>query len=205
MKRMVFLLLCLLPFFLVLFFPKKTSPVILIVGDSLSYAYGIRAQDSWVNLLKERLKNENYHYELVNYSIPGDVTENGLHRLQWALNEFNPKITIIEMGANDGLQHVPIQMIKSNLLKMIVLAKQKNSKVLLLGMRLPVDYPSSYRAAFSNLYPALANQQNIALVPVLLKYVDTNKNLMQDDKLHPTEQGQFIILETVWRQLKKLL
>ncbi|CAM2930629.1 arylesterase [Legionella worsleiensis] len=205
MKRMIFLLLCLLPFFLVLLLPAKSEPTLLIIGDSLSYAYGIRSQDSWVSLLQERLKKNNYHYQVVNYSIPGDVTENGLKRLQWALDEYKPKITVIEMGANDGLQHVPIKTIQANLLKMIILAKQHKSKVLLLGMRLPVEYPSSYRAAFANLYPVLANQQNIALVPVFLKHVDSNAYLMQDDKLHPKKEGQAILLETVWSQLKKLL
>jgi acyl-CoA thioesterase-1 len=201
----MFLMLCLLPLILILLVPKKSKPIILIVGDSLSYPYGIRPQESWVYLLQERLKKDNTNYKVVNYSVPGDITAKALGRFIWALNEYNPTITIIELGANDGIQYVPKNTIKSNLLKMIVLAKKKNSKVLLLGMRLPVHYPPSYRSAFSNLYQELANQQQVILVPVLLDHVDTNKHLMQEDNLHPTEQGQAIILNNVWRKLKKLL
>lgn len=205
MKRIAFMLLCLLPFILILFFPKQSKPIILIVGDSLSYPYGIRPQESWVHLLQEKLNKEQFDYKVVNYSVPGDVTTKALGRFVWAFNEYNPVITIIELGANDGLQFVPIDTIKSNLEKMIVLAKQKNSKVLLMGMRLPVHYPSPYRVAFSKLYRELAEQQQVILVPLFLQNVDTNQHLMLDDKLHPTEQGQLILLKNVWRQLKQLL
>lgn len=205
MKRVLFIIVCLLPIIVFLNMPANTKQIILIVGDSLGYAYGIKPEDSWASLLQERLVDENYKYELVNFSIPGDETGKAMKRFSWALNEYNPAITIIELGANDGLHHLAIKDIKSNLLQMITLAKRKKSQVILLGMRLPLEYDPMYRKAFSSIYPDLAKQEHVILVPLLLKNVDNNSKLMQEDKLHPIKEAQGMLLETVWSALKKIL
>lgn len=205
MKRILFAAACLLPIFIFLMVPVNSEKVILIIGDSLSYAYGIKSEDSWTHLLQERLADKMYNYKLINFSIPGDVTGKAVKRFTWAVNEYKPVITIIELGANDGLNHVSINEIKNNLLQMIVFAKRNKSRVILLGMHLPLDYNRSYRNAFSSMYPDLAKQEQITLVPHFLEKVDSNPQLMQADKLHPVKGAQAMLLETIWPALKKLL
>lgn len=205
MKRVWFAIACLLPIFVFLIMPAKSEETILIVGDSLAYPYGIKPEDSWVNLLKKRLADRGYPYKLINFSIPGDETGKALKRFSWAIGEYKPVITIIELGANDGLNHVPVNDIKKNLLRMIVQAKEKGSEVILMGMRLPLDYNAAYRQDFADIYPALSKQEHITLVPLLLNNVDSNSKLMLADKIHPVKEAQPMILDTMWPYLEKFL
>lgn len=204
MRRIIFALICLLPIILFLITPSPSGKFILIIGDSLSYPYGIPPKDSWINLLQKRIDAHKSDYKIINFSIPGDKTQQALKRYLWAVQFYKPVITIIELGANDGLYHVPIHSIKSNLALMIQEAKFRKSKVLLLGMRLPLNYEASYREAFRALYPELAQQEQITLVPLLLEHVDNNPQLMQKDKLHPVQEAQATLAETVWLELSKI-
>lgn len=205
MKRILFAIACLLPIFVYLSIPVKSEKIILIVGDSLSYPYGIKTDESWVSLLKMRLADRKYPYKLVNFSIPGDEAVKAVKRFTWAVNEYKPAITILELGANDGLTQVPVADIKQSLLRMIVEAKKKGSKVILMGMRLPLDYSAVYRHDFAGIYPALAEQENITLVPVFLNSVASNPQLMLSDKIHPVKDAQPKLLNTMWPYLEELL
>ena len=205
MKRILFAIACLVPIFVYLSMSSKSEKIILIVGDSLSYAYGIKPKDSWISLLKERLADRKYTYKLVNFSIPGDETGKALKRFTWAVKEYKPVITILELGANDGLHHLPVDDIRKNLLQMIVQAKKMGSKVILMGMRLPLDYNSNYRNSFASIYPALAKQEQITLVPLLLKNVDSNAKLLLADKIHPVKEAQPTLLDNMWPYLEELL
>lgn len=202
LKQIIVALVCLLPLFLYLILPSKTEKKILILGDSLSSAYGIGPDDSWVALLQQRLNREKYHYKVVNSSIPGDKTAGALERLPQELKDHKPTLTIIEYGANDAIHGLPIATIRNNLLELIMLAKKANSKVLLLGMR---NNTLKYAHEFQMIYPALAKQEHISIVPLFLKGVDDNPNLMQKDKLHPVKKAEPILLENVWPEIKKIL
>lgn len=205
MKRLIFVIICVLPLVLFLFKPSPAKPIILIIGDSLSYPYGIKSAESWTKLLQNKLDKNHFNYQIVNFSKPGDETGKASERFLWALKEYKPNIIIIELGANDGLKQLPIGEIQENLDQMIEEAKKINSKVLLLGIRLPLHYNSEYREEFAKIYPKLAKEEDIQLVPLFLKNIDTNPELMQEDKLHPIAKAQHIILETVWEKLMPLL
>ena len=202
LKQIVVILVCLLPVFLYLILPAGKEKTILILGDSLSCPYGIGPDDSWVTLLQRRLNKENYHYKIVNSSIPGDKTAGGLERLPRELKNHKPVLTIIEYGANDAIHGLPLATIRNNLIKLITLAKNANSKVLLLGMR-NITLENAHE--FHLIYLELAKQEHVSIVPVFLKGVDNNPTLMQKDKLHPVKEAEPILLENIWPEIKKIL
>lgn len=177
---------------------------ILIVGDSLSAGLGISLKQAWPSLLQERLKTKKIDYQVINDSISGDTTSNGLARFSASLKEYQPKITIIELGANDGLRGLNIDIIKSNLQAMIHQAKKADSKVLILGLRLPPNYGPVYTQAFQNMFLDLAKTNHVSVVANFLKNVDDNDKLIQPDRLHPTAEAQPVILDNVWPTLAKM-
>lgn len=205
-KQLFVILICLLPF-LYFIYPRNEGKTILILGDSLSSPYGIGPQDSWVFLLQERVHNKKLPFRVVNSSTPGDTTNDGLRRLSRVLKNTRPTLTIIGLGSNDALKSKPISEIRKNLLTLIQLAKQANSKVLLLGMNMAAIAPndSEYANEFHQIYPELAQQEHIYLVPHFLRGVEDQPYLMQDDKLHPVKEAQPIILDNVWPQIQEIL
>lgn len=204
-KQLLVAIICLLPLILYFLLPGYSGKTILILGDSLSSPYGIGPQDSWVYLLQQRLDHEKYHYTVVNSSIPGDITEDGLVRLPQNLKDVKPTLTIIELGANDAIHDFPIATIKNNLLKLIRLAKQAHSEVLLLGGRMLPNNTQEYANAYHQMFFDLAKQENVYLVPDFLSHVEIYPDLMQADKLHPVKRAQPILLENVWPEIKMIL
>ncbi len=178
---------------------------ILIVGDSISAGFGINPEEGWVTLLEEKLQAENSPYSIINTSISGDTTTNGLARLPSLLEKHQPEITIIELGGNDGLRATPPARISENLAKMIELSKAANSKVLLVGIQLPPNYGDAYLARFLAIFPELAEKHQIAVLPSIVEKVGGNSELMQSDGIHPNSKGQPFMLEAVWEQLEPLL
>lgn len=181
------------------------NPKILIYGDSLSAAYGIPQQQGWAALLKKKLAQEKFTYEVINASISGETTDSGLTRLASTIKQVKPRIIILELGANDGLRGLPINNMRDNLSAMIQLCKKSGIKVLLLGMKIPPNYGVKYTEAFSQTYTQLGKQHEVALVPFMLENVAARPDLIQTDGLHPNALGQPIILENIWPQLRKLL
>lgn len=181
-----------------------SGKTLLIVGDSISAGYGVDISKGWVKLLEQRLKSEHYDYEVINASVSGDVTSNGLARLPALLEKYRPAIVIIEMGGNDGLRATPPKIIQQNLSQMVQQAKQQ-SKVLLVGIQLPPNYGELYLERFSAMYPAVANEQQVALLDSIVKNTGGNADLMQADGIHPNEKGQPIILDDIWEKLVPLL
>jgi len=183
---------------------KPTSSVLLF-GDSLSAAYGIDQAKGWGSLLEQRFKQNNLPFKVVNASISGDTTLNGLSRLSASLAKHQPDVVLIELGANDGLRGLSLKQMNNNLAKMIELSQQSNAKVILAGMHIPPNYGKRYTEAFYETYVSLANQYNIVLIPFLLKSVGGQQHLMQEDGLHPNEKAQPIIVDNVWPYLLPLL
>lgn len=180
------------------------QPTILVMGDSLSAAYNIPTSSGWVSLLEKRL-NEQSNWQLVNASISGETTQGGLTRLPDLLRQHQPDLVLLELGANDGLRGLPPSLISNNLEKMVKLSELSGAKVMLIGILLPPNYGPAYLAQFENIYPNLAKEHQLPLVPFLLEGVADKPDLMQEDELHPTAAAQPKILETVWLELKNLL
>jgi acyl-CoA thioesterase-1 len=178
---------------------------ILVFGDSLSAAYGIRAEQGWVALLGQRLQAQGYGYEVVNASVSGETSEGGLQRLPRALQVHHPGLIILELGANDGLRGLPIAATKDNLMKMVQLAQSAGARVLLVGIRIPPNYGPRYTSEFAAVYPDVAKQYGLPLVPFLLEKVALDPTLMQEDGLHPNARGEPLVLDTVWQGLEPLL
>jgi acyl-CoA thioesterase I len=185
----------------------KTGPI-LVVGDSLSAEYGLRRGTGWVPLLEKQLASESKVAKVVNASISGDTTSGGRSRLAPLLAQHKPATVVIELGGNDALRGLPLDMTEKNLLAMTQAAKKAGAQVLLLGMQVPPNYGSAYGATFSSLFGRVAKAENVALVPFFLKGVadvDDATTLFQSDRIHPNEQAQAKMLANVWPELKKLV
>jgi len=181
------------------------SPVILVLGDSLSAGYGIPVEKGWVNLLQRRLVERGFPYRVVNASISGDTTSGGLSRLPAALELHRPAIVVLELGANDGLRGQPPMAMSRNLSQMIERSQQAGARVLLAEMRIPPNYGPLYAQKFQATFGELAQHYAIPLIPFLLDGVAGNPALIQDDGLHPRAEAQPRILDNVWAVLEPAL
>jgi len=198
MNRILLLLLLLLP---------GTAPaaIILIVGDSLSAAYGIQVEQGWVSLLQERLDAGDYPYQIVNASISGDTTANARARLPQALASHEPAVVLLELGGNDGLRGLSLTAMKGNLAAMISSLQQTGAQLLLIGVQLPPNYGPRYTDRFQAVYRELAREHDVALLPSLVDGIGTEQNLMQSDGIHPNATAQPLIRDRVWEELLPLL
>ncbi len=178
---------------------------ILVLGDSLSAAHGLRPEQGWVALLIARLRTQGYEYQVINASVSGETTTGGLARLPRELRLTQPSILILELGANDGLQGLPLGLAQQRLADMIQLAETAGARVLLAGILIPPNYGPRYTKQFAAMYPALARQFHTTLVPFLLQGVALNPQLMQQDGLHPNARGEPLVLNTLWPHLKPML
>jgi acyl-CoA thioesterase-1 len=182
----------------------QTRPL-LVLGDSLSAAYGLSPQQGWVALLEQRLQKTAPPRPVVNASISGETTAGGLARLAALLAEHKPSLVIVELGANDGLRGLPRTEIRANLAKILGAVRTANARALLVGIELPVNYGPQYRDGLRALYRGLAGEFNVPLVPFLLDGVALDPALMQDDGLHPKAAGEPRVLANVWAVLEPLL
>jgi acyl-CoA thioesterase-1 len=178
---------------------------ILVFGDSLSAAHGLRPEQGWVALLSARLKAQGYGYRVVNASVSGETTTGGLARLPRELRLARPGILILELGANDALQGLPLGLARQRLADMIRQGRAAGARVLLLGLLIPPNYGPRYTRQFADMYPSLARQFHVALVPFLLKGVALDPRLMQPDGLHPDARGEPLVLNNVWPYLRPML
>jgi len=178
---------------------------ILVFGDSLSAAHGIRPEQGWVALLTQRLQAQGYGYQVVNASVSGETTSGGLERLPRALQLHQPNIVVLELGANDALRGLPLAVTRANLEKMLRLSLDAGARVLLVGIRIPPNYGPRYADEFASVFPQLAGQYHLPLVPFLLQDVALNPARMQEDGMHPNASGEPPILDNVWPYLRPLL
>ena len=179
--------------------------VILILGDSLSAAYGMELGESWPSLLQHRLTEDGHAYRVFNSSIVGDTTEGGLSRLPRLLAGQQPAIVIIELGGNDGLRGLPLEVTRNNLQSMIDQSQATGASIVLAGMRLPPNYGQTYTARFSAMFLSLAADTKVSFIPFLLEGIALDPSLMQLDGIHPTAQAQPLLLHNVWQALEPLL
>ena len=182
-----------------------STGTVLIVGDSLSAAYGIDRRLGWVALLQQRLSENGTAYRVSNASITGDTTRGGLARLPAALEREQPDILVIALGGNDGLRGLAPQQTYANLARMIELGRESGARVLILGVRLPANYGRAFGEKFHRVYLDLARDKQVALVPFFLEGVAETRALMQPDGIHPSAAAQPRILDNVWAALEPLL
>jgi len=177
---------------------------IVILGDSLTYGYGLDRSESYPFLLQKRLDRSGNDYEVVNAGISGDTSAGGLRRLSWVL-EGDVRVLIIELGANDGLRGLPVASLRHNLSEIIERAQEKGIAVVLTGMEAPPNYGSVYTQEFREVYQELARTYQVYFVPFLLEGVAGNPDLNLTDGIHPNASGARIVEETLWDTLKPLL
>ena len=171
---------------------------ILILGDSISAAFGLEISDGWVSLLERRLEAQNLPFEVHNASVSGDTTAGGLARLPALLARHEPNLVVIELGGNDGLRGLPTDKMQKNLAAMVERSRAAGAEVVLLGMRIPPNYGVRYTSAFEQVFRDVAEQQQVPLVPFVLEGVAGVPELMQADGVHPNAQGQPGILDNAW-------
>ena len=183
-----------------------SAKTILIVGDSLSAAYGIAPKQGWVQLLQQRL-DQQYpkQHKVVNASVSGETTSGALARLPKLLQTYQPQVVVIELGGNDGLRGQPPQMIQNNLAQLIQLSQKNKATVLLFGMKIPPNYGTAYSAAFEKNYQVISQQYKIKLLPFFLDGVAGHKNLIQNDQIHPNAKAQPILLNLAYPYIKGAL
>ncbi len=179
--------------------------VILVLGDSLSAAYEMKLDESWPSLLQNRLTKDGYAYRVFNSSITGDTTQGGLSRLPRLLAENHPQVVIIELGGNDGLRGLSLDVTRANLQSMITQSLESGARVVLAGIQLPPNYGKTYSEKFSAMYRALATEQEIQFIPFLLQGVALDPSLMRDDGIHPIAEAQPVLLDTIWQALEPIL
>jgi len=186
-------------------FRATAADNLLIVGDSLSAVYRLPANSSWPSLLNNQWQKKGGLPTIINASISGDTAAQGLARLPGLLEQHHPRWVLIELGANDGLRGFAPTAISQTLQQVITLVKQANAQPLLLQIRLPPNYGRRYGDAFYAIYPALAKQENIPLVPFFMEPVAVKPQWMQDDGLHPNQDAQAFISNWMSEKLLPLI
>jgi acyl-CoA thioesterase-1 len=190
---------------LLLWGPAAFAGTVLVVGDSISAAFGLDTREGWVVLLEQRLAEEGFTQQVVNASISGDTSAGGAARLPALLAAHQPELVIIELGGNDGLRGQPPAQLQQNLAAMVQASQKAGAKVLILGMRLPPNYGVRYTTAFAEVFPKVANETGSVLVPFVLEGIGGVPSMVQSDGIHPTAEAQPKLLDNVWPALKPLL
>jgi acyl-CoA thioesterase-1 len=185
--------------------PAKGTRTVLVMGDSLSAAYGLAPSQGWVSLTADRIGRTKPGWRVVNASISGETTAGGAARIAAELQRHKPAVVVIALGANDGLRGLPLAQTRANLEKMIKAAQAGKAKVLLVGMRMPPNYGPDYTRGFEQNFSALTKQYRTALLPFLLEPIALDRNAYQADNLHPVASAQPKLRDHVWTALEPLL
>lgn len=178
-------------------------PVVLFFGTSLTAGLGLDTAEAYPALIQKKMDSLGMDYSVVNAGLSGETTASGLNRLDWVFKQ-NVDILVIELGANDGLRGVSLEETRSNLEKIIKIAREKNPevKIILAGMQIPPNMGEEYTSEFRSLFPELSKEYDLELIPFLLEGVAGDPELNQQDGIHPTAEGQQILANNVWEVLK---
>ncbi len=183
----------------------QQTRTLLVLGDSISAAYGLAPGTGWVDLLAKRLAGERYPYRVVNASISGDTTAGGLARLPSLLSQHKPAVVIVELGGNDGLRGGDLKAARGNLDAIVTTVQKAGAAALIAAMRLPPNYGPAYVREFDALFASVARERRVALVPFLFEGFGEKTEMFQPDRIHPTAVAQSAIVDNVWPHLKPLL
>jgi acyl-CoA thioesterase I len=179
-------------------------PRIVAFGDSLTAGLGVAAEDAYPARLEHRLHEHGLHYRVINAGVSGDTTAGGVRRVDWVLKS-RPDLVILELGANDGLRGLSLHETKANLERIIRRCQEASVGVVLAGMKLPPNYGMEYTKGFEAIFPTLAKQYRVTLIPFFLDGVAGSASLNQADGIHPTSDGYRIIADKILETVKPLL
>lgn len=182
----------------------KTQPVVVFLGDSLTAGYGLEESQAYPVLVRERLEKAGHPIRVVNAGVSGDTTAGGVARLDWLLSQ-RPAVVVVGLGGNDGLRGLPLEQAEKNLREIVRRSQEAGAEVLLLGMQIPPNYGPEYAQGFAEMYPRIAKELDVPLVPFLLEGVGGIARLNQEDGIHPTAEGQVKVAETVTPFLEEML
>ena len=185
--------------------PAWAARTLMVFGDSLSAAYNLSPEQGWVHLVQERIASAGLPWRVVNASISGETTSGGVNRLSEDLKRHKPSVVVIALGANDALRGLPVAGMRSNLERMIRLAREAHAEPVLVGLMIPPNYGIDYAVEFRDMYARLAAKHRVALVPFLLEGIADKPELFQRDQLHPTAEAQPRIADNVWPVVAPLL
>ncbi|MBX2835561.1 MAG: arylesterase [Gammaproteobacteria bacterium] len=193
--------------FLILIYSSGSAQAttVLVLGDSISAAFGLLEEEGWVHLAEKQLRETNTEIQFVNASISGDTTAGGLRRLPAALSRFEPDIVLIELGGNDGLRGYPIHAMQDNLESMVELIEAADAKALIAGMRIPSNYGAAYTEKFFDAFQLAAQNTGADLLPFILEPIATERSYFQRDGVHPTAEAQPLLAAHVIETLQNLL
>lgn len=198
-----------IPFFILLLVTYANLAIadtrIVILGDSLSASYGMKQQQGWVHLLQEEYKQEGKDVKLINASISGETTAGGLSRVDTVLQKHQANVLLVELGGNDGLRGFPIKNMQNNLLQIIQIAQKRNITVLLMQIEIPPNYGRRYTEMFRQVYPQLAKQEQLKLIPFFMRDIADKPHLMQTDQIHPNQAAQSLIKDSMKKNLQQSL
>jgi acyl-CoA thioesterase-1 len=178
---------------------------ILILGDSISAAYGIDKAQGWVALMEQRLAQQCPDVEVTNASVSGETTAGGLHRLPALLQQWQPDVVVIELGGNDGLRGLPPEPMANNLVRMAQLARAAGASPILLGMKIPPNYGSVYQRRFERAFARVAADEKLPFVDFFLAGIGGDPNFIQADGIHPNAAAQPRLLKNAWTSLVQVL
>lgn len=178
---------------------------ILVVGDSISAAYGMSLEQGWVMALAAALEQDYPGFTLVNASISGETTQGGLRRLPALLQTHVPAVVIIELGGNDGLRGYPLKALEQNLSDMVLLSQEAGARVILVPMEIPPNYGSRYTSGFRQAFQSVAKATGSELTPFILEGVAAQPGMMQADGIHPTVEAQAMLLHNMLPTIKRVL
>jgi len=180
---------------------------IIFFGNSLTAGYGLDPSDAFPALIQKRLDSLGLYFTVVNAGLSGETTAAGVNRVDWVIGQQPVDVFVLELGGNDGLRGIPVQETQKNLLSIIekVRTKHPNAIVILAGMMIPPNMGSTYSKDFQAVFPAVAKQANVKLIPFILENVGGEKELNLPDGIHPTEEGHKLVMENVWTMLKDVV
>ncbi|HEY0876923.1 MAG TPA: arylesterase [Zeimonas sp.] len=182
-----------------------SAGTVLVLGDSLSAEYGLRRGSGWVERAAERLRERQPPWSLVNASISGETTAGGRSRIESLLRRHEPQIVVVELGGNDALRGLDLRSTEANLDAIVGASVRMKARVLVLGMQVPPNYGPTYADAFAAIFPRVAERHRTALVPFFLAPIAGEMRWFQPDRIHPTEDAQPLLFDTVWPALEPLL
>ena len=185
---------------------ESEKDVILFFGNSLTAGMGLEPSEAFPALIQNRLDSLDYDYEVINAGLSGETTASGKNRINWVLNQ-DVDVFVLELGANDGLRGIPLEETRKNLQDIINTVKEKNpdTKIVLAGMQIPPNMGEEYTTEFRNIFPELAEENNVELIPFLLEGVAGDPELNQQDGIHPTAEGYEIVADNVWSVLEDVV
>ena len=177
--------------------PLPPGGTIVAFGDSLTEGYGLDETDAWPSLLHDRLRKEGKTYQVINAGVSGETSQGALSRVEWIL-KMKPDIVILETGANDGMRGIDPRLTRENIDKIVVKLQASGAKVVLAGMRMLVSLGAAFTRSFEAIYPDIAKNRQLILIPFILEGVAGVRNLNLSDGIHPNAEGHRLMMETVY-------